>query len=70
MSDKQVPEGAQPSTTITMKMLCPRCKKTLKEFEPTDSELEMFDDEELKAGEALHHRPCETCQAKANRRNW
>jgi hypothetical protein len=45
-----------------MKMICPQCKKTIKEFTPTDAETSLFDQEELAAGEALHFMPCRTCR--------
>ena len=44
-----------------MRMICPDCKRTMKTFTPTEQERKFFDEEELKTGEAFHHRPCRTC---------
>jgi hypothetical protein len=44
-----------------MKMKCPRCKRIVKTFTPTETELKLFDEEELQKGEAEHHRNCSIC---------
>lgn len=49
-----------------MKLKCPRCKRIMKSFTPTEDERKLFDDDELYAGEAEHHDMCSLCKDQIN----